>query len=239
MRKKLPGYWFPRSVRWPGWRWAMLFIGLASAGLGCNIEKPYLLEPQVYASPTQFFVAPSPGLFTANRVGLFYFITPVNFPNVSYPLTKIFYQQFLKNQIFCELELIPETYSTLAEALSVGRSKRYDLILLGQIPYFLDSGTTSKSGLQVDLRVLEVNSGATVCYLSDAIGAEPSPMRDFVVWDTKPKPSPSIYALAQILSDRISRSLIPYRFPDKASQELNQVRQVPAPPNPFGDTGTK
>lgn len=216
----------------------MLGVFLAVVGLGCNIERPYRLEPKVYASPTQFFVAPPRGLFLTSRVGLFYFTTPLNVPNVSYPLTKIFYQQFLKHQIFYELELIPETHSTLAEALDVGRSKGYDLIILGQVPYFLDSGTTSKSGLQVDLRILEVKSGATVCYLTDAIGAEPSPMRDFVIWDTKPKPSPSIYALAQILSDRIIRSLIPYRFPETASQR-NRLREVPAPPTPFGDSGKK
>ncbi|OPX20392.1 MAG: hypothetical protein BZ151_04070 [Desulfobacca sp. 4484_104] len=207
---------------------ALLFsLGLLAGG--CNIERPYLLEPLVYAAPTQVFLNPPTRLLLTSRTGLFYFTTPDNVPNVSLPLTEIFYQQFLKKQAFYDLRLIPQTYSTLEEALRIGRLKGYDLILLGQVPYFLDSGTISKSGLQIDLRIIEVKSGTVIGYLSDAVGAEPSPMLDFIIWDTKPKSSPSVYALAQVLAARVA-AVLTY-IPEDATSAPSLPREIPPPTN--------
>ncbi|MDD3581594.1 MAG: hypothetical protein PHW74_11300 [Desulfobacca sp.] len=206
-----------------------LLLSLGVLAGGCNIERPYLLEPLVYAAPTQVFLDPPTGLLLTSRTGLFYFTTPDNVPNVSLPLTEIFYQQFLRKQAFYDLRLIPQTYSTLEEALRIGRVKGYDLILLGQVPYFLDSGTTSKSGLQVDLRIVEVKTGTVIGYLSDAVGAEPSPMLDFIIWDTKSKPSPSVYALAQILANRIADTLT--FIPEDTASATNLPREIPPPSN--------
>lgn len=214
------------------WFRLVAVVGLGLTGLGCNIEHPFLLEPRVYASPTEVFLAPPCGLFLASRAGLFYFTVPDNVPAVSYPLTKIFYQELLKNRVFYELSLIPQTFSTQREALAVGRAQRYDLILLGQVPYFLDSGTTSKSGLQVHLRVLEVKSGDVVCALSDAIGAEPSPMLDLVVWDSQPKPSPSIYALSRLLAERLCQALLPPFRQDQPPPTTTPPLEVAAPAVP-------
>jgi hypothetical protein len=55
---------------------------------------------------------------------------------------------------------------------------------------------------------VETKTGQTVWYLSDNIMAQPAPMMDLWVTETKPKPSPSIYFLVDTLAARMSLTLL-------------------------------
>jgi hypothetical protein len=84
-----------------------------------------------------------------------------------------------------------------------------DLMLLGAIPYFLDSGGAGKSGIQVDLQLREVKSRHIFWYLTDAITAAQRPIIDLWVTETRPYPTPGIYTLADTLAQRMVQGLQP------------------------------
>ncbi len=70
----------------------------------------------------------------------------------------------------------------------------------------------------MDLRVVEVNTGRTLWYLSDNILAQPAPIVDLWVTETKPEPSPSIYFLVDTLAARMTLALLRDLQPPDAPQ---------------------
>jgi hypothetical protein len=128
--------------------------------------------------------------------------------DVSYPLTEVFHRQLLEKRPFLGVVRVTEYYNTLADAQRLAKAQGAELFLMGEVPYFLDSGTTGKSGLQIDLKVVETATGRTLWYLSDTISAQPAPIIDLWVTETKPKPSPSIYFLVDALSERMCQAMV-------------------------------
>jgi hypothetical protein len=204
-------------------------IVLAGGGLGGCTANDLWIPPQASAWQTTQFPAPSwnpPSLaaptldrhravlaqpptdaYRSRTAGLLLFRLPPHLPEVSHPLTQVFYQSLLKRRPFREIIVIPRTYGTLEEALEIARAWRLDLLLVGEAPYFLDGGTVGAAALQVDLKVLETETGRLLWYLSEAMRATPRPIVDLMVTETRPYPTPRVYELAAALADRMCQTL--------------------------------
>ncbi|MCL6622892.1 MAG: hypothetical protein K6T55_12455 [Syntrophobacterales bacterium] len=198
----------------------LILVWLASVAggwLGCNSFQTRTFpapsfNPAPLAAPTldqrrTVLVAPPTDAYRSQRVGVLLFRHPPHLPEVSHPLTQVFYQRLLTARPFREVVFIPRAYGSLAEALAVGRQERVDLLLLGEAPYFLDGGTVGTTAVQVDLKVVEVKSGHLLWYLSDALRATPRPVIDLIVTETRPEPTPDVYALAGMLAERMCQTL--------------------------------
>jgi hypothetical protein len=180
----------------------VLILGMASLA-GCEtMNKADLSQPKIYVEPLQAYVEPGYNRFQNNRLAIFPFQCPPHVPEVTYRVTEIFYRQLLKNWAFVDIVKL-QPIDSIHDAIHLAKRERAELLMMGQIPYFLDSGTMGKSGLQVDLKVIEVSTGRTIWYLSDSISAEPRPIIDLWVTETKPKPSPGVYQLADMLAVRM------------------------------------
>lgn len=64
-----------------------------------------------------------------------------------------------------------------------------------------------KSGLQVDLRVVEVKTGRLIWAITDSITATQRPIVDLWVTETRPRLTPSIYDLTERLAVRMCETL--------------------------------
>ena len=175
-------------------------------GCGTWYTAP-LSYPQI-KNKENIFVQPHLADYRSARVAMLMLRTPTELPQISYPVTQIFYRQLLETQPFREVVVIPQPYTSLEEALRLTKDQKFDLLLLGEVPYFLDSGFAGKSGLQVDLKVVEVSSKRVLWMISDAISASPRPIIDLWCTETKPRPSPSVYTLAESLACRMVHTLI-------------------------------
>lgn len=187
------------------------WLGCGSAWQTRTFPAPSL-NPAPLAAPTldqrrTVLVSPPTNAYRSQRVGVLLFRPPPHLPEVSHPLSQVFYQRLLATRPFREVVFIPQAYGSLAEALAVGRQEGLDLLLLGEAPYFLDGGTVGTSALQVDLKVVEVRSGHLLWYLSDALRATPRPVIDLIVTETRPHPTPDIYALAGVLAERMCQTM--------------------------------
>lgn len=199
------------------WRKVFLVLGILVgilAGLeGCANNylywesAPNLTDPKIQAGPPETFIKPGYNTLRVDRIAVLPFRVPAQVTDVGYPITEVFHRQLLEIRPFQEVVRVSEYFNTLAEAQRLAKAQGADLFLMGEVPYFLDSGTTGKSGLQVDLRIVETRSGRTVWYLSDTISAQPAPIYDLWVTETKPKPSPSIYFLVETLAARMCQTM--------------------------------
>lgn len=201
------------------WRWGknLIILGMTLGLAHCgpyqydqfpapSINPPWLANPKIEAFQ-ETVVPPAFTNFMHYRLGILLFHTPHDIPEESYHITRIFYRSLLERGLFKEVVFIPVTYYETEHALRESRKYNVDLLLLGEVPYFLDSGTVGRSGLQVDLKLVEVKTRHILWYLTDAISATPKPIIDLIVTETRPKPTPSVYTLADRLADRMLGNL--------------------------------
>ena len=198
-----------------GWRqkvflalgiWAGVMTG--AAGCASMIYVPGYSDPQIKAGPQEAFLKTDNMSYRRSRIAILPFRVPAQVTDVSYPITEIFHRQLLQKRPFLGVVRVSEYFNSMADAQKLAKAQGAELMVTGEVPYFIDSGTTGKSGLQVDLRVVEVNTGRTLWYLSDNILAQPAPIVDLWVTETKPDPSPSIYFLVDTLAARMSLTLL-------------------------------
>jgi hypothetical protein len=221
-----------------GWRQrAFLALGILVvflAGCASPVYVPSMSDPKIRVGPQEAFVkSENPG-YRRFRIAVLPFRVPDQVTDVSYPITEVFHRQLLQKRPFLGVVRVQEYYNSMAQAQRFAKNYGAELMVLGEVPYFLDSGTTGRSGVQVDLRVIEVNSGRTLWYLSDNIMAERAPMVDLWVTETKSEPSPSIYFLVDTLAARMTmalvRDLTPPETPQAAAQYSSSYSQPPGTP---------
>ena len=168
-------------------------------------NPPSLAKP-IIADQEKVFVKPPFPQYTA-RAGVLLFRSPPQLPEASHAVTQIFYRRLLEKRPFLEVVLIPESYGSVKDAVAQGQAHNMDLVVLGEVPYFLDGGGMGKSGLQVDLKVVEVKTERLLWEIRDAITATQRPIVDLWVTETRPRPTPSIYDLAERLAVRMCETL--------------------------------
>lgn len=169
-------------------------------------------NPTGYASPlmtkqNQVYTHPNTHNLRMSRAGLLNFRTVPDFAEVGPAFTQIFCRELMAKKAFAEVVPIPETYTTKEEALRLAKRYKADVMLLGEVPYYLDGGTVGASGLQVDLKVMEAETGRLLWSLTDSVKATPRPIVDLIVTESRPYPTPSIGTLASRLAGRLAVAL--------------------------------
>jgi hypothetical protein len=195
----------------------IVLAGVLTAGAGCSHWQADQFpapswNPTGYASPlihkkNEVFTHPSNQNLRLGRAGLLNFRTIPDFAEVGPAFTEIFYRELLAKKAFAEVVLIPETYTTKEEALRLAKRHKAEVMLLGEIPYYLDGGTVGNSGLQVDLKVIEAETGRLLWTMSDSLKATRRTIVDLIVTESRPYPTPSIATLASRLAGRLAANL--------------------------------
>jgi hypothetical protein len=165
-----------------------------------------LASPRIL-SKDSVYTHPGKGNLQRGRAGVLIFRTSPEFPEGGPAIAKIFYRELLARRVFAEVVFIPQIFTTAEEALDVARFHNLDLMVLGEVPYYLDGGTVGNSGLQVDLKVLDARDGRIVWNLSDSIKAVRRPIIDLWVTETRPYPTPPMGTLAARLAARMASTL--------------------------------
>jgi hypothetical protein len=153
------------------------------------------------------FTHPGTQNLRSGRAGLMEFRTVPDFAEVGPAFTQIFYRELLAKRTFSEIVLIPETYTTKEEALRLAKRYQVNVVLLGEIPYYLDGGTVGTSGLQVDFKVMEAGSGRLLWNVSDSLKATARPLIDLIVTESRPYPTPMMGTLASRLAGKLAAKL--------------------------------
>jgi hypothetical protein len=208
-----------------GWRHKVFLAlgigaGLLAGAAGCAtpVYVPKFSDPKINAGPQETFLKSDNMTYRHLRLAILPFRVPDQVTDVGYSITEIFHRQLLEKRPFLSVVRVHEYYNSLAQAQKLAKAQGAELFLMGQVPYFIDSGTTGTSGVQVDLRIVDTQSGRTIWYLSDNILANQAPIVDLWVTETKPEPTPSIYFLVDTLAARMSIALLRDLQPPNSSQ---------------------
>jgi len=203
----------------PAWKTLgiLLLIGGLLGGVGCGHYQydqfpapswnPVGLATPRIVDKDRIFVQPGPVSLQRSRAGVLIFRTSPEFPEGGPAIAEIFYREMLANPPFAELVFLPEIFTSKEDAQALAQHHHLDLIVLGEIPYYLDGGTVGNSGLQVDLKVMDAKDGRIVWSMSDSIKAVRRPIIDLWVTETRPYPTPSMGALAGRLATRMTATM--------------------------------
>lgn len=195
----------------------LLLIGGLTSGWGCShcqidqFPSPSW-NPPAFAQPKitnwdQIFVHPGAQNLRLSKVGMFAFRGSPETPEANAAITRIFHRELLLRRPFTEVVLLPETFSTVEEAVRLAKNHRLDLLLLGEIPYYLDGGTVGNAGIQVDLRVVDARTGQILWCFTDSIKATRRPVIDLWVTETRPYATPGMGDLMTSLAARMVKTL--------------------------------
>ncbi len=97
-------------------------------------------------------------------------------------LGRIFWQTWNQAQVFPTFVYEEEAaWPGLQRALALARAKDVDLIVRGEVPYFLSGGSKGTTSLGLYVEIIEVAGGQRIWVMEHAGRMEPRPRRDFIV----------------------------------------------------------
>ncbi|MBW1711660.1 MAG: hypothetical protein JRJ59_00720 [Deltaproteobacteria bacterium] len=162
-----------------------LSVILLAAGFclaaGCKAPQPKTsIEP---------IIAPYKANISAARLGIFCFRTPFQDPVLESHLAHQLHQDLLARRIARVVEVIPETFRDLSEAIDRARILGYDVVILGQIQEAFWGGDIEPSKATVELRAVDAVRKLTIWYLKGTARAKPRPGRDLILCQTDGTPA--------------------------------------------------
>lgn len=205
-----------QSRQWPLTK--ALFLTLAMLILGaCGYLKPQdHWEPQIgpqeiYTDAPVFRNKPIISLHPANASGSP--LTAMLFPlQVTQPmdqplvlgraLGRVLWQTWNQAQVFPTLLYENEiSWPGLARALAMARAKDVDLIVRGEVPYFLSGGSKGTTSIGLFVEIYEVRGGQRIWSMEHAGRMEPRPRRDFILaHQSRRLPEEPVFSIMTILT---------------------------------------
>ncbi len=156
----------------------LLLAGCATVNGGRLQSRPPITpgSPVVYIHPLTM------ENYQESRVGVPIFYLPANIKEEQgRRLAGLFKDVLLGKEIFKVVKLLPATYGDFEEAIALGRKAGVELVLAGKLNYALDGTDLGGARAEVEIRLLDVASGNTVWYITQAMDQEMDyPKSDFL-----------------------------------------------------------
>lgn len=155
-------------------------------------------------------IAPSKVDLSQARMGIFSFRAPFKDPAGGSHLAHQFHQLLLARKAAWMIEVIPEDFRDLNDAINRARVLGFDVAVLGQVQEAFYGGDIAASRATVEIRVIDVVRQVTIWYLRGSAKADNVPSKDLLVYRTDPtKASVPLDLIRQLLiemADQLSGS---------------------------------
>lgn len=211
-------------------------VDLSRSVVVYNLEEVERSKPEVYVYPMN----PSP--FPPKALMLPFSVSQALGPGEAEPLsknmTRIFWQAMVKEEAFPVLEYDESVYPyTLGQALVLARAKGADMVIVGNIPYFITGGSSGMNQLVMHMEVYDVQTSELIWSVTSAGALDAKPSQDFIFFHRQSKlPTDSLYAVAMALGSDMGKVLYDWSNgideQDKHSPELDggpkTVQEPPA-----------
>ncbi len=212
-------------------RWKILTVIVLAAGLaffaGCSAP---LIKTQM--NP---IIVPHKANISMARIGIFSFRTPFVDPMLESQLAHQFHQLLLARRAARVVEVIPETYRDIDEAIDRARVLGYDVVVLGQLQEAFWGGSVGPSKATVDIRLVDTVRRITVWYLSASAKANPRNDKDLLLFRTNGnRARPPRQLVGRLLARMSDRLIYETRRPIKPSSwsRRSKTEEVPVVPDP-------
>jgi hypothetical protein len=114
-------------------------------------------------------------------------------------------ERLLQAHVAQAIELVDEEVVGLKHALSVGRERGYDLILVGEVRDFIHGSMSADSRVAISIRIIDPLANVTLWYLTGSMNDEPVGFLDFILIWRESKEATSPYQLSSSLLDEMIR----------------------------------
>jgi len=182
------------TVDWAGNYWEPS-IGTQEFTTDAPVERN---QPSILLHPTNTPGSPLTALAYPMRV-----TQPISNPVVlGRALGRVFWQTWSQAKVFPTLIYEEEAeWPGLARALAAARARDVDLVIRGEIPYYLDGGSKGSSSVSLRVEIFDVEAGQRVWLLEHAGRMEPQPRRDYIVaYHNRRMPESPIFSIMTLIS---------------------------------------
>ena len=201
-------------------RWKILTVIILALGLaffaGCS-------APMIKTEMNPIIV-PHKANISMARIGIFSFRTPFSEPMLESQLAHQLHQLLLARRAARVVEVIPETYRDINEAIDRARVLGYDVAVMGQLQEAFWGGSVEPSKATVDIRMVDTVRRITFWYLSSTARAKPRGDKDLLLWRTNGARARTPMELVGRLLARMSDELV--------FQTRRPIKAVAAPRGP-------
>jgi len=175
--------------------------------VGCAYQRWVTLAPT--GLPEEIFATPQLNYYGTSNVGLFKFTEPSFAPGIGKEAAQSLYQELLKNGVF--LNVTPELDVTdirIENLIDIARTKKYDLIITGDVLYYLEGSLHQSSRVDEQIRVIDVPTTITLWYAKAVDIGSPGPYTDYILIEGRGVCAPTAMTLLKRNAEKFCRMLL-------------------------------
>ena len=180
---------------------------LASLLIGCAYQRSATLSPT--GLPEEIFATPQENNYSTSNVALFKFTEPSFAPRMGKEAAQCLYRELLKNRVFLNVTRELEVADIRIENLiKIARSKGYDLLITGDLLYYLDGSLHQPARADEQIRVIEVSTNRTLWYAKAVDIGTAAPYADYILLEGRGAHAPTARTLLKRNAEKFCRMLV-------------------------------
>lgn len=191
---------------------AVLLITVLMSAWGCSSLQELKLVNQTEeitaALPEQIHLQPKTNYFKTSRVMIFTFEAPANYSSVGTTAANTLFLKLINSKIFYTVTFKQETANQKLETrFQIAEQEGYDIIITGRILNYLSGTRYQDSRVDEEIKAYNVKTKEVLWHASAVEVGKPVPERDYYIFQTEGKESPSATSLITANTDKFVRML--------------------------------
>ena len=196
--------------------------------IGCTYQRRVVLPPT--GLPEEIYLTPQENKYFKS-VAVFKFREPLYPPGMGRAAAELLYSELLRNKAFVSITLESDVSDIRLEGLmKIARQKDYDLIIMGDLLYYIEGSLHQPSRVDERIRVIDTRTNKTLWYAKAMDVAPPAPHTDYVIIGGQGAPAPTARVLLKRNAEKFYKMLI--NLPPQEFSAVAKSKKVA--PGPVG-----
>ncbi len=141
-------------------------------------------------TPAHIYKRPSDDLSMDTAIGVFRFLPPEYAPGSGYAAAAMFYRELLERGFKSVTAEFDVHDIRLDNIMEIAEKKNYELIITGQITYYISGNELQESRVDEQIKVIDVSTRETIWYAEAAEIGKPVYASDYIFFFHDRKESP-------------------------------------------------
>ena len=180
---------------------------IASLLVGCAYQRSVTLSPT--GLPEEIFATPEKNDYSTSNVALFKFTEPPFAPGMGKEAAQVLYRELLQNRVFLNVTReLGVTDIRIENLIRIARSKKYDLLITGDLLYYLDGSLHQPARADEQIRVIDVSRNRTLWYAKAVDIGAAAPYTDYIFLEGRGADAPTARTLLKRNAEKFCRMLL-------------------------------
>ena len=180
---------------------------LASLLVGCAYQRSVTLSSTEL--PEEIFAIPQENNYSTSNVALFKFTEPSFAPGMGKEAAQCLYRELLKNRVFLNVTReLGVADIRIENVIKIARSKKYDLLITGDLLYYHDGSLHQPARADEQIRVIDVSTNRTLWYAKAVDIGTAAPYADYIFIEGRGAHAPTARTLLKRNAEKFCRMLL-------------------------------